>query len=120
MPVLPAADVSTSLRWWTEVCGFRESFRDATPPSYAGLVCDGADVHLAAVSDAALARQVGEQTMVRFLVADIDALYADFQQRGGTVHPNGKLQTRPWGTREFSTIDPNGVCLTFQQATRRP
>jgi hypothetical protein len=31
------------------------------------------------------------------------------------VHPNGALQTKPWGTKEFGAIDPNGVCVTFQQ-----
>jgi len=29
------------------------------------------------------------------------------------VHPNGPLQTKPWGTKEFGAIDPNGVCVTF-------
>jgi hypothetical protein len=23
------------------------------------------------------------------------------------------LGTRPWGTREFSIIDPSGVCIAF-------
>ncbi len=55
--------------------------------------------------------------MVRLLVDDIDTLYTDYQQRGGTVHPNGALQTKPWGTREFAAIDPNGVCVAFQQST---
>jgi hypothetical protein len=31
------------------------------------------------------------------------------------VHPNGPLQTKPWGTKEFAAIDPNGVCVTFQE-----
>jgi hypothetical protein len=31
------------------------------------------------------------------------------------VHPNGSLQTKPWGTKEFGAIDPNGVCVTFQE-----
>ena len=37
IPVLPAADTAESLKWWTEVCGFKETFRDATPPNYAGI-----------------------------------------------------------------------------------
>ncbi len=117
IPVLPSANVQTSLDWWTSVCGFTEAFRDTTPPTYAGLMLDGAYIHLAAVSGATLAAEVGAQTMVRFTVSDIDAVYAGYQQRGGEVHPNGGLATKPWGTREFSAIDPNGVCLTFQQDT---
>jgi uncharacterized glyoxalase superfamily protein PhnB len=116
IPVIPAADVSDSLDWWTVICGFEETFRDNTPPNYAGLKRGDASLHLAAVSDKALARQVGDQTMLRFTVSNVAAFYADFQQRGGQVHPNGKLQTKPWGTTEFTAIDPNGVCVTFQDS----
>jgi uncharacterized glyoxalase superfamily protein PhnB len=115
IPVLPAADATESLNWWTEVCGFEEIFRDATPPSYAGIKRGMAQLHIAAMDDKKLARQVGDQTMVRLTVAGIDALYAEFQKRGGKVHPNGPLQTKPWGTKEFGAIDPNGVCVTFQE-----
>ena len=51
--------------------------------------------------------------MVRIVVDGIEAFYAEFQKRGGTVHPNGPLQTKPWGTHEFAAIDPNGVCVAF-------
>jgi hypothetical protein len=34
IPVLPAADTMESLNWWTKICGFEETFQDATP-SYA-------------------------------------------------------------------------------------
>jgi uncharacterized glyoxalase superfamily protein PhnB len=67
------------------------------------------------MDDKALARKVGDQTMVRLAVKGIEAMYAEFQKRGGKVHPNGPLQTKPWGTKEFGTIDPNGVCVTFQE-----
>ena len=115
IPVLPAADVTESLQWWTEVCGFNETFRDASPPAYAGIHRGEAYLHIAGMSDKALARKVGDQTMVRLAVQGIEAMYADYQQRGGTVHPNGPLQTKPWGTKEFAAIDPNGVCVTFQE-----
>ncbi len=115
IPVLPAADTAESLNWWTEVCGFTETFRDSTPPTYAGINRDDAYLHIAGMDDKALARKVGGQTMVRLAVKGIEALYTEYQQRGGTVHPNGVLQTKPWGTKEFSAIDPNDVCVTFQE-----
>jgi len=113
IPVLPAADVAESLRWWTEICGFTESFRDATPPKYAGINRGSAHLHLAAMDDKPLARKVGCQTMVRLAIDGIEAFHAEYQARGGKVHANGALQTKPWGTREFSAIDPNGVCVSF-------
>jgi len=113
VPVLPAADVSASLQWWIEVCGFKEVFRDATPPSYAGIHRGDVYLHIAGMDDEGLARTVGDQTMVRIAVKGVEAFYAEYQQRGGKVHPNGSLQTKPWGSREFGAIDPNGVCVTF-------
>ena len=110
IPILPAININESIAWWTAICGFTVAFQY---PGYAGLSRDGASFHLSEMSDPKLARTVGEQTMIRFVVDDIEAMYADYQQRGGKVHPNGALQTKPWGTTEFASIDPCGVCVTF-------
>lgn len=115
IPVLPAADAAESLKWWTECCGFAETFRDGTPPNYVGIDRGEAHLHIAGMSDKELARTVGEQTMVRIAVRGIEAMYDEYQKRGGKVHPNGPLQAKPWGTKEFGAIDPNGVCVTFQE-----
>ncbi len=115
IPVLPAGDTSESLKWWTEICGFTETFRDNTPPNYAGIHRGEAYLHISGMQDKELARTIGDQTMVRIAVKGIEDLYAEYQKRGGIVHPNGQLQTKPWGTKEFGAIDPNGVCVTFQQ-----
>jgi len=115
IPVLPAADAAESLKWWTEICGFTETFRDATPPNYAGISRGDASLHISGVSGKVLACTVGDQTMVRIVVQGVEAFYSEYQKRGGKVHPNGALQTKPWGTKEFAAIDPNGVCVTFQE-----
>ncbi len=113
IPVLPAADALAPLKWWSEICNFQETFRDDTPPRYIGIARGNAQLHIAEMNDKEFARKVGEQTMVRIEVENIEALYAEFQERGGKVHPNGPLQKKPWGTLEFGAIDPNGVCVTF-------
>ena len=109
-PILPAADLDVSLAWWITLCGFTLAFRHG---NYAGISRDGVSLHIAAMDDPTLARTVGDQTMLRLSVDDIEAFYAEYQQRGGKIHPNGALQTKPWGSTEFATIDPNGVCITF-------
>ena len=68
IPVLPAADTAESLSWWTKVCGFEETFRDSTPPNYAGINRGDAYLHIAGMNDTTLARKVGDQTMVRIAV----------------------------------------------------
>ncbi len=115
IPVLPAADTVESLNWWTKICGFKEVFRDSTPPNYVGINRGEAHLHIAGMTDKILARKVGDQTMVRLVVKGIEAIYAEYQEKGGKVHPNGSLQTKPWGTKEFAAIDPNGICVTFQE-----
>jgi len=72
IPVLPAADATESLNWWTEICGFKETFRDNTPPTYAGINRGEAYLHIASMDDKALARKVGDQTMVRLAVKGIE------------------------------------------------
>ena len=44
---------------------------------------------------------------------DIDQVYQNFLEQKIEIHPNGKLQVKPWGQKEFSLLDPNGNLLTF-------
>lgn len=49
------------------------------------------------------------------MVEGIDSLYEDFLQREVPIHPNGALENKPWGMREFAILDPNHTLLTFGQ-----
>lgn len=51
--------------------------------------------------------------MLYIRVSDIENLYVSLQENGVNIHPNGKLETKPWGQKEFSIIDPAGTLLTF-------
>ena len=44
---------------------------------------------------------------------EIEKLYQEIQDQGIEIHPNGKLETKPWHMKEFSLIDPSGTLLTF-------
>lgn len=113
IPVLPVGDFGAALSFYKDKLGFDETFRDnSDAPGYVGLKRDDVEVHLARV-DGGLARTVGEQTMARFLVKDVDGLFSEYSRHGGVIHPNGKIADKPWGTREFAVLDPTGVCITF-------
>ena len=45
--------------------------------------------------------------------SEIEKEYAAFLDRNIEIHPNGKLQLKPWGQKEFSILDANGNLLTF-------
>jgi catechol 2,3-dioxygenase-like lactoylglutathione lyase family enzyme len=48
----------------------------------------------------------------------IDALYQSLLNRGVAIHPNGPLEEKPWGQKEFSLLDPDHNLLTFGQEMR--
>lgn len=44
---------------------------------------------------------------------NVNSLYQTFLDNKITIHPNGKLQTKPWGQMEFALLDPDNNLLTF-------
>ena len=46
---------------------------------------------------------------------DIDRLYQSFLDNKVGIHPNGHLETKPWGQKEFALLDPDNNLLTFGQ-----
>lgn len=111
IPLIPARDVEEAIAFYRDRIGFELVFRDAEPANYAGIRCGAVSLHLYANADPYLAKNAS----LRILVDDVDALYADCRT-AGCVHPNGALATRPWGSREFSILDPSGVCIAMVQA----
>jgi uncharacterized glyoxalase superfamily protein PhnB len=107
-PLIPARDVEAAIAFYAQALGFELRYRDAEPAQFAVIGCDGAQLNLFASQDQHLA----DWTSLRIVVDGIDALYARCEE-AGCVHPNGLLGSRPWGTREFSIVDPSGVCVAF-------
>ena len=50
-------------------------------------------------------------------VIDINKLYKSLLDKSIAIHPNGHLEVKPWGQKEFSLLDPDNNLLTFGQAT---
>jgi hypothetical protein len=46
---------------------------------------------------------------------DIEGFYQSMIDRGVEIHPNGHLDLKPWGQKEFSILDPDNNLLTFGQ-----
>lgn len=47
---------------------------------------------------------------------DIDGLYKSMLDNNVEIHPNGRLENKPWQQREFSLLDPDNNLLTFGQS----
>ena len=46
---------------------------------------------------------------------DIEMLYQTFLDNKVEIHPNGHLEVKPWGQKEFALLDPDHNLLTFGQ-----
>lgn len=46
---------------------------------------------------------------------NIENLFQSFLNTNVSIHPNGHLQTKPWGQKEFAILDPDNNLLTFGQ-----
>ena len=45
----------------------------------------------------------------------IEEFYRSLKENKTAIHPNGPLQVKPWGQKEFSVLDPDNNLLTFGQ-----
>lgn len=107
-PMIPARDVEEGISFYRNALNFELAYRDAEPAQFAIVGRDGVKLHLFANQN----KELADWTSLRIEVECIDTLYGCCQE-SGCVHPNGLLGSRPWGTREFSIIDPSGVCIAF-------
>lgn len=41
--------------------------------------------------------------------------YKHLLAKGTVIHPNGPLELKPWGQKEFAVLDPDNNLLTFGQ-----
>jgi catechol 2,3-dioxygenase-like lactoylglutathione lyase family enzyme len=109
-PVLPSLDIARTVEFYCKTLGFDEVH--AVPCEYAIVERGSVELHFWFTEDAALPKASG----CRVQVTGIDALYAHCNSFD-VVHPNGSLADKPWGTREFAILDPDGNLVTFHQAT---
>ena len=106
VPVIPARDTAASAGWYREHLGFEIVHSE---PGWAIVERDDVGVHLRGESS------IGPEdatVMFRIRVVGIDELY-ERCRADGIVHPDARLEAKPWGAREFAIVDADGNLLTF-------
>jgi uncharacterized glyoxalase superfamily protein PhnB len=114
VPVVSTADVRATVEYYSRVLGFREHFIFGDPPVYAGVERDG--VLLYVTHDPAMATMLEGNDLhpdIFLWVEDVDAAFADHQQRGARVIE--AVADRPWDARQYVLEDPNGYRLKIAQ-----
>jgi predicted enzyme related to lactoylglutathione lyase len=111
-PITPAGkDIEKAIAFYETELGFKTTWRDPQG-NMAVIVRDSAEMMLQQSDDAHWASQTAYLIRTR----NVKAMYDECLAKGGkAIHPNGQLKKRPWGTTEFSILDPAGVCITFYE-----
>lgn len=111
IPVIPSHDVQASLLFYQTHLGFQDPFTwGENPVEYGGVSRDGLRLHFYLEPNPEISRNYA----FRLEVDEVDLLYVACEA-AGIVHPNGRLENKPWGTREFTILDPSGVAIRVYQ-----
>ncbi|MFB2876241.1 VOC family protein [Floridanema aerugineum] len=112
-PLIPAGDdLEKAIEFYEQKLGFTTIHQEGNPIRMAIVKRDNAEIFLVKSDYHDLAKEIS----LRLQVTGIEQLYQELESKGDDIiHPNGKLETKPWGPKEFSVIDLAGVCLTFYE-----
>lgn len=115
-PVLMVRDIHLSLEFYSRL-GFTTAFlAENNEPRYAGTKRDLVELHLQ-WQDEEQWRYPIDRPTYRFLVSDVDALFAEFQRKELDLQATHIWNT-DWGTREFHLRDLDGNGLQFYHPIR--
>lgn len=110
-PKLPMRDKAATQTYYVETLGFQQVDNDAYD-EYLIVGKENIELHFFLFRALDPTENYGQ---VYIRTDDIDSLYRTMLDSGVAIHPNGALQTRPWGQREFHLLDPDHNLLTFGQ-----
>lgn len=108
VPKLPMRD-KTATREFYHKLGFSESSK-SDYPGYLMIRKDGIELHFFEFAELNPLENYGQ---VYIRVSQIELFHQELVNKGVSIHPNGSLQAKPWGQKEFSLLDPDHNLLTF-------
>lgn len=107
-PKLPMRDKAITKAFYLNL-GFTE-FGASDYDAYLMLEKDAVQIHFFKFSDLNPLENYGQ---VYIRTNAIDAVYQEVLNSNTAIHPNGKLELKPWRQKEFSILDPDHNLLTF-------
>jgi hypothetical protein len=73
---------------------------------------DGVEIHFFEFKEMNPKNNYGQ---VYIRTDSIESLYKSYEDAGIEIHPNGHLESKSWGQKEFALLDPDLNLLTFGQ-----
>ena len=107
IPVIPSLDLQRSAGFYQQHFNCKAEWFDEYVVLYND---DHFRVHLWKCNDHYLCINSGFYMRVK----DVEALYEKLNIPG-VIHPNGHLETKPWGMKEFAITDPDGNLIRIGQ-----
>lgn len=109
-PKLPMRNKSATKKYYIDQLGFQEigDYGD-----YLMVKKDQVEIHFFEFKGLNPKKNYGQ---IYIRTNDIDGLYESMLNSTAAIHPNGKLQAKPWGQKEFAMLDPDSNLLTFGQS----
>jgi len=104
-PILASLNAEKTIQFYTEKLGFK--FINNWD-GYVIFSRDEISIHLWPTNDPELPKATG----CYIYVSDVNSLYDEYQKLG-LIHPNGKLEIKPWKMKQFSVLDNNGNLISF-------
>ncbi|MCE3294491.1 MAG: bleomycin resistance family protein [Crocinitomicaceae bacterium] len=111
-PKLPMRDKAATRAYYVGQLGF-ENFGQSDYEGYLMVQKDNIQIHFFEFKELDPKDNYGQ---VYIRTDDIDTLYRSLLDRQVEIHPNGKLEMKPWGQKEFALLDPDNNLLTFGQS----
>ena len=113
-PKLPMRDKAVTKDFYVNKLEF-QLFGDNDFDGYLMVHKDNIQIHF---FEFTLLNQKQNYGQVYIRTNDIDKLYQTLLENKISIHPNGHLETKPWGQREFALLDPDKNLLTFGESIK--
>ncbi|WP_090781005.1 hypothetical protein [Pedobacter sp. ok626] len=110
LPKVFYSDINVGLKFFIDGMGFTLGYHDDSL-----YIVNRDDITFLLVDSKEFAE--GDRPEIRIATDDIEAIYQEIKDRAPEIlHPNSKVVShKPWGLKEFATLDPTTVCIIFQQ-----
>ena len=111
-PKLPMRDKNVTREFYINKLGFKE-FGSVDFDGYLMVEKDQIQIHFFEFKELNPKENYGQ---VYIRTDNIDDFYQTLLDNKTSIHPNGRLESKPWGQKEFSVLDPDTNLLTFGQS----
>lgn len=110
LPKVFYTDINVGLKFFVEGMAFSLEYNDDSL-----YIVKRDEIALLLVHNAEFA--TADRPEIRIATDNIEAIYEEIKMRAPEIlHPNSSyISHKPWGLKEFATLDPTTVCVIFQQ-----